>query len=40
MPAELERADYAVSSNIGRTSTHPSAVIDVRLGRGLAQQQG
>ena len=41
MPAELERADYAVSSNIGRTlDATRQAVIDVRSVADWLQQQG
>jgi dienelactone hydrolase len=41
MPAELERADYAVSSNIGRTiDATRQAVIDVRSCADWLQSQG
>ncbi len=41
MPAELQRADYAVSSNIGRTiDATRQAVIDVRCCYDWLQQQG
>jgi dienelactone hydrolase len=41
MPAELERADYAVSSNIGRTlDATRQAVIDVRAMADWLQMQG
>ncbi len=41
MPAELERADYAVSSNIGRTiDATRQAVIDVRAIADWLEQQG
>ncbi|HEY3742492.1 MAG TPA: alpha/beta hydrolase family protein [Bryobacteraceae bacterium] len=41
MPAELERADYAVSSNIGRTlDATRQAVIDVRSVADWLSQQG
>lgn len=41
MPAELERADYAVSSNIGRTlDATRQAVVDVRAMADWLQQQG
>lgn len=41
MPAELERADYAVSSNIGRTiDATRQAVIDVRCCFDWLEQQG
>jgi hypothetical protein len=41
MPAELERADYAVSSNIGRTlDSCRQAVIDVRSVADWLQQEG
>lgn len=40
-PAELERSDYAVSSNIGRTlATCRQAVIDVRCCLDWLEQQG
>jgi hypothetical protein len=40
-PAELERADYAVSSNVGRTiSSCRQAVIDIRCCIDWLQQQG
>ena len=41
MPPELERADYAVSSNVGRTmDATRQAVIDVRCCADWLQQQG
>jgi hypothetical protein len=41
MPAELERADYAVSSNIGRTiDATRQAVIDIRSAMDWLQRQG
>lgn len=41
MPAELERADYAVSSNIGRTiDATRQAVIDIRCALDWLEQQG
>ena len=41
MPAELERADYAVSSNVGRTiDAMRQAVIDIRAAADWLQQQG
>ncbi len=41
MPPELERADYAVSSNIGRTiDATRQAVIDVRSAADWLEQQG
>lgn len=41
MPAELQRADYAVSSNIGRTvDAARQAVIDVRCCADWLEQQG
>ncbi len=41
MPAELERADYAVSSNVARTiDSTRQAVIDVRAAVDWLQQQG
>jgi hypothetical protein len=41
MPAELERADYAVSSNVGRTlHATRQAVIDVRCAYDWLEQQG
>ena len=41
MPAELERADYAVSSNVGRTiDSTRQAVIDVRCCLDWLEQQG
>jgi hypothetical protein len=41
MPAELERADYAVSSNVGRTiDATRQAVIDVRSCVDWLEQQG
>jgi hypothetical protein len=41
MPAELQRADYAVSSNVGRTiDSTRQAVIDVRACADWLQQQG
>lgn len=41
MPAELERADYAVSSNVGRTiDATRQAVIDVRSCYDWLEQQG
>jgi len=41
MPAELERADYAVSSNVGRTlHATRQAVIDVRSAYDWLEQQG
>jgi hypothetical protein len=41
MPAELERADYAVSSNLGRTiDAARQAVIDVRCCLDWLEQQG
>ena len=41
MPAELERADYAVSSNIGRTiDATRQAVIDIRSSIDWLEQQG
>lgn len=41
MPAELERADYAVSSNIGRTiDATRQAVIDIRSTLDWLQRQG
>lgn len=41
MPPELERADYAVSSNVGRTiDATRQAVIDIRASLDWLQQQG
>jgi len=41
MPAELERADYAVSSNIGRTiDATRQAVLDIRCAADWLEQQG
>jgi hypothetical protein len=41
MPAELERADYAVSSNIGRTiDAARQAVIDIRCAADWLEMQG
>jgi hypothetical protein len=41
MPAELERADYAVSSNVGRTiDATRQAVVDVRASIDWLEQQG
>lgn len=41
MPAELERADYAVSSNVGRTiDATRQAVIDTRSAADFLEQQG
>lgn len=41
MPAELERADYAVSSNIGRTiDATRQAVLDIRAAADWLEQQG
>jgi hypothetical protein len=41
MPAELQRADYAVSSNIGRTvDATRQAVIDIRCAADWLEQQG
>ena len=41
MPAELERADYAVSSNVGRTiDATRQAVIDIRCCADWLEQQG
>ena len=41
MPAELERADYAVSSNIGRTiDATRQAVLDIRCAVDWLEQQG
>lgn len=41
MPAELERADYAVSSNIGRTiDATRQAVLDIRCTADWLEQQG
>jgi hypothetical protein len=41
MPAELQRADYAVSSNIGRTiEATRQAVIDIRCALDWLEQQG
>jgi hypothetical protein len=41
MPAELQRADYAVSSNIGRTiDATRQAVIDIRAAADWLEQQG
>ena len=41
MPAELERADYAVSSNVGRTiDATRQAVIDIRSCADWLEQQG
>ena len=41
MPAELERADYAVSSNIGRTiDATRQAVLDIRSAADWLEQQG
>jgi hypothetical protein len=41
MPAELERADYAVSSNVGRTiDATRQAVLDIRSATDWLQQQG
>jgi len=41
MPAELQRADYAVSSNIGRTlDATRQAVLDIRAAADWLEQQG
>ena len=41
MPAELRRADYAVSANVGRTlDAVRQGVIDIRSGLDWLQQQG
>lgn len=41
MPAELQRADYAVSSNVGRTiDATRQAVVDIRAAADWLQEQG